>query len=739
MSQKLSEILSVPSEFNLFGVVATLEPFDPNKLEAVVSDLLSYCQRVEQIFVYLAHRESNGARSTLEWLAEGKNRFYDVHANIDSIDSIVLQALNVLESNMEEDSTVVDGEVFNDLDKLSALSLKIKQQYLIPYRKKIDLAGEYNEIFNTTMNSINRELENCLKKCFMIHERRYSSPVRHAPTFNLEMLTKKLLQQRSNLRLPLLNEIDNELYQEYLELKMIVDPLRASLNFIPGKLEEFQSKHNDLFESYDVERLTTKYNSLIQELDYLQKEVDDLKYELVDSRWNEIFSYLNTEVSFLVTGVEKELNKIARINGQPESTFKTQVLKRLKYTTDIVENTFTLINQAIDEKLIDLSVVEKSNELADRWLKVKDKIPEEYLERIENADDETEDDISKNFKKLSLDRKREPKHEDSETKTTPEKEKRRSRAGQFLMGKMNLFPVMIEKDPTSVSKIVQPKPVLGETFRHNQLQDGTPSKIKKESIKIEKIPNLEPYSSISHSLKGSHQEIENFVSPIKEEADKNEAHDETLRQLLGEVDEKIKNDHPELDQGQYGNDVFQSPMPKRNTSDSSVVITKAAPLAPSPSKNYENFKSRIPRPVSRMSAGRSNSRLAERLETTSRMGERSYSSLGSRFGRPATSQALSRANRERPESRISRADVAVKRHSMLPHTPIKQTSVVSSSSRRRSLLPQPTPMKDILERSAERSTERSSSRLMSGRRSDRDIRPGSKNSLIPPPPKPIWK
>lgn len=739
MPQKLSEILTVGSEFNFFKAVAHLEPFDLPRLETVVDDMLRYTARVLQI---LAHLGSLDGSMDVHWLTDGKDKFYDIYRNIDSIDSVVLQALNLLESNLLEHE-MATTEVFDKLDYLSQRSLDIKGGYLLPLKSKIDVSIEYNDIYNLMMNSINNELEHCLKKCFKILEKRFSSPVRHAPTFNLEMLTKKLLQQRNQLRLPLLNEIDNELYEEYIELKTMVDPLKASLNFIPIRIDDFIAKYGET-NFADTKKISDKYESLIKEMQFLQNEVNDLKYELVDKRWSEIFSYLNTEMSFLITNVEKEILKIQTLDN--DSNIKSQVLKRLKYTTDIVENTFILINQAIDEGLIDIRTMEKSNELAAQWLELKSKVPQAYIDEIErdNGMDDDHNTMTQNFKKLSLEENfRNVSNEDKPQRVTSgqdrtKKEKRKSVYGQFLFNKMNIQTVMIEGDPTSAKKPEELHPkILTNSVKLNQIDDASLG--PKEILDYKRIPELKnslsadipqlgpeellssPESSIaspmgspvrSHSsfayTSGSPVRRGPFVqlSPIIDNTPVRDSHEKTLSQLMGGTPSD-----------------YDTPVPIRHHRNANVmtagpdtVLTQSKIPIPS----GINIRSRIPRPVSRVSLGRhvpltqSDDRLGGKID----------------YGRSSSSLGFRQSNRSSMQM-----PAPAQRHSVIPQTPVRLRQ-----SSRRSLLPQPTPIREIMEqRSNSRMGQRSESRLSSGSSSRRSSRAPSALDGRQEPVRSIWR
>lgn len=673
IDKRLSELLTTGRKFHFVTAVAHLEPFSLRALENVIDEMLSYTQLLAVAMDRLAVLD---AQMTIDWLIEGKDKFYEVYRNVDSIDSVILQALNLLETNLkQEDIGGGDTRVFDKLDTLSECSLRVKGGYIVRLKSRIDVSVEYNDIYTLMMNSINTELEYCLKKCFKIHEKRFSSPVRHAPSFNLELLTRKLLQSRTQLKLPLLNEIDNELYEEYLELKTIVDPLRASLNFIPMRIEDFKSKYGDAADTKSIEE---KYHSLMKDMQFLQNEVNDLKYELIDKRWSEIFSYLNTELSFLMTNVEREISKSE--NLEESSVFKSQVYKRLKYTVDIVENTFVLINRAIDEELIDIRTMERCNELAEQWLELKIKIPQDYLDKMETEDgmDNTDsDEMTNNFKKLSLDSRKTSDTNDKRITSDHEKtkkEKRRSVYGQFLFDKMNIQAVMIEGDPTSAKKPEDANKVLSNSAKVNQIETKVSTGIP--DLK-QNIPRLSPDDFISDTLDAQSPSIRRHgpferLSPIIDNTPRlKDSHSKTLEKLMG-------HDSPP-DQFELETPIRRGiPAQKPQIIEKPTVMEKSK--IPLPANNVF-YQSRIPRPVSSISTVRgSNPSGVKSIEG-------SFQRVGSRLGQRAqTSMSHTRTSDSFGLDQQTKSSF---RNSVIPQTPIR--------SSRKSLIPQPTPIREIIE------------------------------------------
>lgn len=657
MARKLSEVFEIDIEFNFFNVISTLEPFKLDKLLIVINNVLNYLTQVKQSFVEI---ETLGTEFShdLDWLSEGKAKFYEIYRNIDSIDTIVTQSLNLLEENLEKDeTTIIQSDIFDKLDELSEKSLNLKKQDLILFKSLIDISVEFNDISIITMDLINNELENCLKICFRIHEKRFSSPVRHAPTFNLDILTKKLLQESSkNLKLPLLNELDRELYQEYIELKSVVEPLKVSMVYIPTRIEEFKMKNKNLnFIKFNA--LSSKFNTLLNQFNFLENELNELKYELIDKRWDEIFSYLNTEISFLISSIEKDIPKLK--NTDINITFKEKILKKLRYIMEIVENTFTIINQAIEDKLINFAVVEKSNKLAEQWLNLKDLIPDEFLIQLEN-EISNENSLQQDMQKLSIEDKSPKKFSfqdknlklDSNASNSEKLNKRKSRAGEFLIGKLNLKPVLIENNPQSTKKISdlltnnKPK-ILKDSIKHNIQDDASPSK-RPNSLNLQNIPDLKPMKDYSPSLMSSTKSNDNvFISPGK--------------------DDEIFNDNTN-----------SSKIPN---SDKFSKLPSKLPLPAS-----RNFVSRIPKP----SVTHSKFSELDRDVSLSRLGTRSKSSLDTR-----PSSSLSHRREVCTERAPSRVGVMDRRHSMVPQTPVRSVTSLGTS-RRQSMLMQPTPVKDLL-------------------------------------------
>lgn len=491
----LSDLLTLKSDFNLFKITATLEPYKLQKIISLIDELLDYVDILQCIFQELVQSiDINPTVFTQRWYFEGRAKFYDIYRNVDSIDSLLLQIINMIDVNIETDPEIAKSDVVQKIDQLTECCLLLKQQYFISFKAKIDLSTEFEE-FKNTLNSINSELENCLKLCFEIHKKKYTSPAKNTTTFNLETLTQKLFNQKSNLRLPFFNSVDKEIYEEYLRLRSMVDPLKASLEFIPPRIEEFEIKYLSQSDLIDIGTLEERHESLLKELAYLTGEIEDLKFELVDKKWNEIFSYLNTETGFMLESIERELKKLESLN---EEDLCEETIKRIRYTCLTVQSTFDVLHIAIDEDLVDIGVMERSNELALSWLDMRNKIPHSYLEQEEDVNEarastgqsQLEDDLLQNLKLLSLERNA-VASERTDAASTPSrkhetmsnKEKRRSRAGEYFMGKLNIIPVLVEDDEKKSSPRNSLKNAQDSIFNRTPqlIQEGFQSKQKNQN------------------------------------------------------------------------------------------------------------------------------------------------------------------------------------------------------------------------------------------------------------------
>ncbi|KAH3682003.1 hypothetical protein WICPIJ_007030 [Wickerhamomyces pijperi] len=370
-------------------------------------------------------------------------------------------------------------------------------------------------------------------------------------------------------------------------------PLRASLQLIPSRIEDFKSKY--CYFSHDIGSIELRYRALLDDLEYLNEESRELQNEIVCKKWDQIFGYLNCETAGMIGLIEKEL-----ASDSDSAADSTTDLELIRSTALTVQNTFDLLHIAIDEDLVDIKVMERSNELALVWLELRNKIPHSYLENAPQQDSEDDSlELIQNLKQLSLEKPATATATATTAQEMSKKEKRRSRAGEFFMGKLNIIPVLIADDSDS-SKKPTPRnslnPSKDSIFNRSPelIQEGFQTKQKRNSA----VPLL-----IEQFAREELQLMETAIA-------------ETRTPIGSEKIIKIK------DIAKEEADVFVSPnwdnsvkpreLPAYKVPDSPgpIRIQRSAP-APAPAAAvkldtslHESRPSRIPRPISKAASMR---------------------------------------------------------------------------------------------------------------------------------------
>ncbi|ODV94561.1 hypothetical protein PACTADRAFT_50439 [Pachysolen tannophilus NRRL Y-2460] len=492
----LSDILKSSYRFSFFQELINLKQleqttseyllsYDLLKIESTILDIIKYFESLIEIFHDIDEATIDD-KNSIDWIYEGRVEIMEIHRNLESIDDIISQLLVLIENKLVEFKSDDDDENENNNNKklmkmldnfeiISELSLRVKK-YSIFYKKRMDISIQFKELDSQVIDSIDQEIENCLKKAFRIHEIRMSSPSRKIENLDLENLIKKLqlIKKKTFFKIPTFNEIDESLSNQFLELQEKVSPINASITFIPEALANFSIASKDIYPDSD-EILLEKYNSLKEKLLFLNQDLKDLKMELIDQKWNEIFNYLIKEVIFLIKDIKEGLaieedQKVS--TNDNDSNFKMENSKIWNFKIKTVQKTIDTLKEAIlKEKLTqDSIIIEKFDKVSKKWNKLITNI---NIKDLEQADDNTEFDyitklnILNSVKKDNADlyeimpnffnkanKQQQQQQQKVNNNVTPSKIQRNKNlrtTGTAFIGALNFQPVYIENTPVSSS------------------------------------------------------------------------------------------------------------------------------------------------------------------------------------------------------------------------------------------------------------------------------------------------
>lgn len=392
---QLSHILSSIPEFSFFDELIHI-PQPPASdqsanIKLLQRDVFDITKILEDINLYLndvlmifnnVQLGSKHVTDLLNWYFEGKTAFLELLRNIDSIDSIISQLLLVIESSDVPDN--ISNNLLAIFEEISDLLLEVKKG-LIVFKKYLDISINYRELIDSVIKSLSNEIEDCVKCILKLKELKLSSPKKVLPEYNLEVITTKMkVNDLTNgnvsfktMRLPTFSDLDEKLYNDYLELEAKINPLRTAIGIVPLRIDEFNTMCSGQLFVKSRENVLDTYEILVQKWNLLLKEKNIFKKENINVKWNQIFGYLIEEIC-------KECDALIK---KMDSSTSTDSLQEVHSTSPIItdemgnkykmcSSTITLIQKAFKESIVtdhELATI-FNHDLIPKWNQVNEAI-----------------------------------------------------------------------------------------------------------------------------------------------------------------------------------------------------------------------------------------------------------------------------------------------------------------------------------------------------------------------------
>lgn len=383
----LSHLLSSTPTFSFLEELVNIsQPKSSNSSSLLHRDLFKISKVLDDIDLYLndliiafnnIKEVSRHASNILDWFYEGKHALQSLFRDMDSIDSIISRLLLRIES--ADSSTNISQGLIRKFEEVSDVLLDVKKS-LIVLKKNLDVSTNYHELMESVIKSLTAEIDECTKLVIKMKEHKLSSPKRVLPQFNLNEIVSKMKINEfastaisvKSVRLPTFNDLDQDLYDEFLDVEKKILPLRISLDIVPSKIEEFNTIC--LLSSFKVprEHVLSSYELMLDKWRYLEKQFKLLKRENIDCKWNEIFLYL-------IKQIEKECNELIDVlafsdttSTDGNSTISEDIGSRYK----VCSNSMNIIESAITEGITtDREIPQTFNKkLHPKWMEVNDLI-----------------------------------------------------------------------------------------------------------------------------------------------------------------------------------------------------------------------------------------------------------------------------------------------------------------------------------------------------------------------------
>lgn len=353
-------------------------------IQTLLSNLHSVLANLNQILptIYDGKKDDEGTVIELMTkIVDEKRGCDELLDTLPQIDLTISHVLDIVEETVLPNVKVDFDPLLDIIEEVSTLIHESIEPKLKVIKSVIDIALEYDEISTDNMDTLNNIINENINNLFRIQEERFSSPVRHAPSFTLDQLIKLLAPTPDNStepKLPKFSQMEDKLSRQYMELRKNIAPIEKSLiDILPQRMQQFKNRRDFKQVNILTMALTNKYNEIMRNFKFLSNEIRHLKIDLIDKRWNILFKNLNHELEYILDEMDYIYDNLS--NNKYSKDLRLKFKLQLDQKTKIISRTFNIIYKAIEFSLLDAGVATTTNNLAQRWLDIRPRTDELLL------------------------------------------------------------------------------------------------------------------------------------------------------------------------------------------------------------------------------------------------------------------------------------------------------------------------------------------------------------------------
>jgi hypothetical protein len=289
------------------------------------------------------------AEDEVEWAAAGgRDGLGEVDVAINRFETLIevyVGAIENIESRADIDSLSPQdlNAVVDRMEKILHDWARIKQN-LEGVKQQVEIAMEWEELWNTVLGEIGMESENLGRLVFEMEERRHKSslldamaePGQGLDIKELETIVEEAPARNAPAKDPGSDEEDEEPGNKrpkpqedsnLLALFARLQPLRASLDFLPMRLSEFLGQARPIFPSA-CEELEDRQKVLEAKYQKLEADAESLRKELGEDRWVLIFRKAGRQALKMCESVERSVVKLRDVLGDAAQANNPVVLAK---------------------------------------------------------------------------------------------------------------------------------------------------------------------------------------------------------------------------------------------------------------------------------------------------------------------------------------------------------------------------------------------------------------------------
>lgn len=400
-SSQLSQLvaLKIPDVSSLSFSISSI-PTAPAAAEALsgsAGQIQKWIQKASEVLAGL------DADDDVEWAAaggrEGVGEIDGVLARFESLISVYVAAIEKLQerpdiSDLRAEKLMAVAEQMETTLKNWASVRKL----LKGVKRQVELAMEWEEMWGVVLGDIGFEIESLCRMVFEMEEKRHTALAADVNTESgagldiqeLETIVEETpmggrststdrfslasaFTASSPLQSPGMGHAQDD--SSLLALFARMQPLRASLDFLPMTLSSFHSRAESVLPTA-CEELESRRNGLEVGWTKLERDAESLRRELAEDQWVLVFRNAGRQAQEMCESVERSLNKLqeaidtgAQHSNPPVLAKKVESYeaKKLHYGSAI-QRVVSIIDKALQDRLtVNGEVLRLRSDMRAKW------------------------------------------------------------------------------------------------------------------------------------------------------------------------------------------------------------------------------------------------------------------------------------------------------------------------------------------------------------------------------------
>ncbi|PSR77212.1 cortical protein KAR9-domain-containing protein, partial [Coniella lustricola] len=400
--------LQLPDAESLAGKVAAIPT-----AQAAVRALLGAAEQIRS-WIYKASEVISGLDSDddVEWSAAGGREGLEEVENATSrfaglIDVYVtaieeLQTRNDIANVSTDDLTRAVTQMEAIMDEWTNIRSTLRS-----VRGQVEIAMEWEELWNGVLGEIETELSELRRLVFEMEERRHKSAMATANGDMVDMGDLRTIMEETRSANARSRPVVNNRFSlttgptsprspspnglaisaddsSVLALFARMQPLRASLDFLPMRLSAFESRADVSFPTA-CEELDMRREALESSFKKLQKDADGLRRELGEDRWVLVFrgaarqaEKMTDSVDRSVTGLKEAVDAGMHLTNQPAFLKKIESYEAKKtHYGPAIDRVLLIIERGVKDRLtVNGEILRLHTEMQAKWQDIKNEMKE---------------------------------------------------------------------------------------------------------------------------------------------------------------------------------------------------------------------------------------------------------------------------------------------------------------------------------------------------------------------------